>query len=227
VIFLVLFRYKKVRRENYSQPISKIYYWLFNFTVILVVTRCFVLARWVQLFFDIESNLLYSNLIISFNSLLITAWVVLSALYQPQIFSDIKSNQYPLGPSKVQKELVQESNERFKLIAEMLKGHMEREKPYLDYELTLEKLASQIEVPEKDLSLAINHYLNTHFFDFINQYRINEAKSILSDLKRKDETVLEILYAVGFNSKSSFYTAFKKLTGQTPKNFRKNQLNPN
>ena len=98
---------------------------------------------------------------------------------------------------------------------------MVEEKPYLDYQLTLQKLADQIQIPEKELSLLINHYLNKHFFDFINEYRINDAKTLLKDVTKKEVTVLEIVYQVGFNSKSSFYTAFKKVTGQTPTAYRK------
>jgi AraC-like DNA-binding protein len=63
--------------------------------------------------------------------------------------------------------------------------------------------------------------LNKHFFDFINEYRINDAKKLLKDPTKKEITVLEILYQVGFNSKSSFYTAFKKATNQTPTAYRK------
>ena len=98
---------------------------------------------------------------------------------------------------------------------------MVEEKPYLDFELTLQKLANQINMPEKELSLLINHHLNKHFFDFINEYRINDAKTLLKDPAKKEVTVLEILYEVGFNSKSSFYTAFKKSTNQTPTAYRK------
>ena len=57
--------------------------------------------------------------------------------------------------------------------------------------------------------------------DFVNEFRIKEAKSILKDPSKKEFTVLEILYEVGFNSKSSFNTAFKKHTGLTPTQFRK------
>ncbi|WP_162131559.1 helix-turn-helix domain-containing protein [Galbibacter marinus] len=102
--------------------------------------------------------------------------------------------------------------------------YMENEKPYLDYELTLQKLASQLDMPEKEISILINHHLGKHFFDFINEYRIEEAKRILGNQQNKALTILEILYQVGFNSKSSFYTAFKKVTNQTPTAYRKSAL---
>ncbi|PLX12007.1 MAG: AraC family transcriptional regulator, partial [Marinilabiliales bacterium] len=73
----------------------------------------------------------------------------------------------------------------------------------------------------KELSLLINHDLNQHFFDFVNGFRIRKAMEMLSDENKKKFTVLEILYDVGFNSKSSFNTAFKKYTKLTPTEYRK------
>src|SRR6185503_2829883 len=62
-----------------------------------------------------------------------------------------------------------------------------------------------------------------NFFDFINRFRIDEAKLMLTNPKDRKITVLEVLYQVGFNSKSSFNTLFKKYTGLTPTAFRKEQ----
>lgn len=96
---------------------------------------------------------------------------------------------------------------------------MKTEKPYLDDKLTLQKLAEKIDLPEKQLSQLINQHTGKHFFDFINEFRINEAKTLLKE--QSQLTVLEVLYEVGFNSKSSFYTAFKKETNLTPTDYRK------
>ncbi|MNR66287.1 DNA-binding transcriptional activator FeaR [compost metagenome] len=63
--------------------------------------------------------------------------------------------------------------------------------------------------------------MDKHFFDFVNEYRIEKAKEILKDPLQKELTILEILYKVGFNSKSSFSSSFKKYTGKTPTDFRK------
>jgi AraC-like DNA-binding protein len=102
-----------------------------------------------------------------------------------------------------------------------LRGHMEAGRPWLDPDLTLEQLASQVKVRPKLLSHAINEGLGKNFFEFINQYRIEEAKRLLTDPADKRITVLEVLYQVGFNSKSSFNTVFKKQTGMTPSEFKK------
>lgn len=74
----------------------------------------------------------------------------------------------------------------------------------------------------RDLSVLINQDLNQHFFDFVNEYCIKNAQDILKDVSKNKLTILEILYEVGFNSKSSFKTAFKKHIGKTPTQYRKN-----
>jgi len=81
-------------------------------------------------------------------------------------------------------------------------------------------LANQIDIPVRDLSILINHQMDQHFFDFVNEYRIQKAMHILKDESKSQLTVLEILYEVGFNSKSSFNTSFKKYTNLTPTAYR-------
>jgi YesN/AraC family two-component response regulator len=98
---------------------------------------------------------------------------------------------------------------------------MVEKEPFLNPSLTIQELADQVEIPVRDLSVLINHHINQHFFDFVNEYRVKKAMTILKDPTKKEYTVLEILYEVGFNSKSSFHTSFKKHTNQTPIEFRK------
>jgi AraC-like DNA-binding protein len=95
------------------------------------------------------------------------------------------------------------------------------EKPYLNPSLSIRSLSEEIKMNARDVSVLINQNLNQHFFDFINEYRVKKAMEILKDAAKKELTVLEVLYEVGFNSKSSFNTAFKKHTGLTPTQFRK------
>lgn len=98
---------------------------------------------------------------------------------------------------------------------------MEADKPYIDGDLTLQKLADKISVPANHLSQVINENVGQSFSDFVNSYRIEEAKRRLQDPKCKHLSVLGIGEAVGFNSKSSFNAVFKKHTNTTPSEFRK------
>lgn len=98
---------------------------------------------------------------------------------------------------------------------------MVEEKPFLNPSVTIQDISNDLEIPVRELSLLINHKLGQHFYDFINAYRIESAMDILKDVTKSKLTVLEILYHIGFNSKSSFNTAFKKHTGNTPTAYRK------
>lgn len=98
---------------------------------------------------------------------------------------------------------------------------MEDEKPFTDGDLTLQRLAEKLAIPAQHLSQVINERLNQTFSDFINRYRVEEAKRKLLDPKRQHYTVLAIAEEVGFNSKSSFNAVFKKFTNMTPSEFRK------
>jgi AraC-like DNA-binding protein len=97
---------------------------------------------------------------------------------------------------------------------------MEKEKPYTDGDLTLQKLAKTLAISPHHLSQMINEQLNQNFFEFINLYRIEEAKRMLVDPNRKHYSILAISEEVGFNSKSAFNAAFKKHTHMTPSEFR-------
>ncbi len=106
-----------------------------------------------------------------------------------------------------------------------LKVIMNDEKPYLESSLTLQKLADMVGISPQHLSQIINEKLNQNFFDFINCHRIKEAKRLLVDPKGELLTILAIAEEVGFNSKSSFNTAFKKITGMTPTEYKKSLSN--
>lgn len=98
---------------------------------------------------------------------------------------------------------------------------MEEEKPYLVHTLTLDELAERIPINARALSMIINRHFNRNFFEFVNFYRIEEAKKMLSDQNCMDKSVLNIMLDVGFNSKAAFNTFFKKFVGLTPSQYRK------
>lgn len=74
------------------------------------------------------------------------------------------------------------------------------------------------------LSAVIKHSFQTNFYEFVNSYRIDEAKSILDDPREIDKTMIEIAGECGFNSKATYNTFFKKLAGCTPTEYRKKSL---
>ncbi len=97
---------------------------------------------------------------------------------------------------------------------------MEKEKPFLDSELTLLQLAEQFGVTNNHLSQIINENAQKNFYSFINSYRLEESVRLLKDEKNAKYTILAIAYDAGFKSKSVFNTLFKKEKGMTPSQFR-------
>jgi AraC-like DNA-binding protein len=103
--------------------------------------------------------------------------------------------------------------------------YMETNKPFRNPEISLESLANEISVNPRILSQLINESFNKNFKSFILDYRIKESMQMLADSKYRKHTVLEILYEVGFNSKSAFNNQFKLLTNLTPLEYRSKFIN--
>ncbi len=101
---------------------------------------------------------------------------------------------------------------------------MEVQKLYLKHNLNIEEFSKRIDLPIKDVSAVINKHYGTNFFEFMNKYRVEEAKRLLLDKNCADMTVLDILLQAGFNSKSAFHRFFNRLVGVSPTEFRKQAL---
>ncbi|HWB25045.1 MAG TPA: helix-turn-helix domain-containing protein [Chitinophagaceae bacterium] len=151
-------------------------------------------------------------------------FMLFKALRNPELFAvmEEKEIQEAAQPAKYLSSTLAD-DEKTRLL-NRLQQYMQSWKPYLEPEITLNKLAAQIEVKPKTLSQVINELLQQNFFEFINFYRVEEAKRLLTNPKDKKITVLEVMYEVGFNSKSSFNTLFKKATGVTPSDFKRQNM---
>ncbi|GHN00878.1 hypothetical protein WSM22_23670 [Cytophagales bacterium WSM2-2] len=103
-------------------------------------------------------------------------------------------------------------------ILDRLKQVMEKEKPFLSPTFSLPDLADKLKISVHQLSQAINEGLDKTFFELIAEYRVEEAKHLLKS--QPNIKIEEIAEQVGYNSKSSFNTVFKKITGKTPSEYR-------
>jgi AraC-like DNA-binding protein len=102
---------------------------------------------------------------------------------------------------------------------------MEEQKPFVRSTLTLQELSDELQISAHNLSEVINTKLGKNFFDFVNGFRVKEVQARLADPQYDHLTILAIAQDAGFNSKSTFNTIFKKVTNQTPSEYRR-QLNP-
>lgn len=106
--------------------------------------------------------------------------------------------------------------------ADRLASYVKSEKPYLNNNLKLSELATDLDIPYHHLSQVFNEQLQTTFFDYINQLRIETCKELI--VQRPDANLLEIAFEAGFNNKTSFTNAFKKFENTTPSAYRRQMM---
>lgn len=104
---------------------------------------------------------------------------------------------------------------------DQLEQHMQAQQAYLDSGLSLPQLAEQLSVSVNYLSQVINEHGQQNFFDYINARRVKHLIALMQLSANKERGLLDLALESGFNSKSSFYSAFKKHQGQTPGQYRK------
>lgn len=124
----------------------------------------------------------------------------------------------PLKKEKYSKQAVSEEDR--KKYIRMIRSFMEKEKPYLNDEISLTDLSSSLGIPKHHFSITVNSELNMNFFQFISFYRVKEAERLLSLPEYSEHTILRIALDSGFQSKSAFNKAFKQFTGFTPAEYR-------
>ncbi len=143
-------------------------------------------------------------------------WIGYNGFSQPEIFNSI------LFLPEIEKPVLKvnsETEEQFNKIVEVIF----KQKLFANTDLNLRSLSLQLNLKEKELSKLINTYTQNNFYHFINQFRVEEFKSLLSSEKAEQLSLLGLSEEAGFSSKSTFYTAFKNTEGITPKQYQ-NQL---
>lgn len=108
-------------------------------------------------------------------------------------------------------------------IAEKLHMVMIENKPYKDYNLTIETLSDQLDISRNKLSRAINRSFGKNFSQYINEYRVREAIHLMADPQTRLYSMDELMEMAGFNGRTSFYRLFKQITGLSPAEYRKSR----
>jgi AraC-like DNA-binding protein len=136
-------------------------------------------------------------------------------------FQAIRQSGFFKQPSLIDQQKYKSSSvtpEQQQQLLAKLKDMMRFSKPFLKPDFSLPELADQLHVTVHQLSQVINEGLGKSFFEMTAEYRIEEAKLLLKE--RANIKIEEIAGQVGYNSKSSFNTSFKKITGKTPSEWR-------
>ncbi len=222
VYFIISLRFILLYRKNLSNETAVIDTTFHRWMLLLVSLLALpVTCIWFYLNADYQRFIILIQLLSFF---LILLSIYAAALFKPELFHRFPHQMLIPESSEEQKKKYESSNlqelQKDKYI-ENLSTYFTKHKPYLLPDLTLSQLSEQINIPAHYLSQVINEKLECTFLDFINRYRVEAAKTKLTNPKLSHYTIMAIAYEAGFNSKSTFYAAFKKFSGMTPSAYRK------
>ncbi len=205
--FIVLCRaYKKCRALNYEISNTE-WIWL----LILILGTSLIQVSY------------FSNYVLGLTSYTTGPVIYAFFIYFLSIYSVLNKNilGYVAGGT-IKYKNIKLNDDEFNYYKNHLLHLMETEKPYLNPSFTLSQLSKQISLPTYLSSHLINKGFDKNFSEFVNAYRITEAKSKLISESHSHLKIAEIAYECGFNTLSSFNSSFKKTTGLTPSQFKNN-----
>lgn len=219
-------RYSQHITTNYSTIDKLDLYWLkllvIGFMAIRTWAVLVIALILISIHFGIETNFGVMGLLGNYTTFLLVSVLIFFGLGHSAVWGGLESKNSTADESEA--DVIKDDVSKDKIKPEMIEQisrYMETQKPYLTPALTLEKLAGQLKLQPRLLSNIINRHFDCNFFEFINSYRVEEAKHILADVKQADKNMLDVMLDVGFNSKATFNTLFKKKAGMTPSEYRK------
>lgn len=216
-------RYSQHIRTNFSDIDRLDLTWLKMLVIGFLVIRLWAVLVGVLILisvsFGITTNFEIMGLTGNYTTFIMVSMLIFFGLGHSSVFEgiEVKNNDTDTDTAKVESLKDKIKDTQVKQLADF----MVQEKPYLAPALTLDKLASQLKMQPRILSHLINRHFACNFFEFINSYRVEESKRILSDPANNEKNMLDVMYDVGFNSKATFNTLFKKKVGMTPSEYRK------
>lgn len=215
-MFRIVRGYRRGLRDVYSAADRIDLAWLQGLLVVISLHWVFVSARSTLGLLDVRVaaltgflDLFSITIFFGFTTVLVVSGLA-HVKHFPGIDETLPANGTPMNA------------EDLKRCAEQVTGFMNTERPHLDPFLSLDDLALRLSVPSWQLSRVLNTVFGKNFFIFVNGFRVEEAKTRLTDPARSHETMLKILHDSGFNSKSTYNEAFKRHTRMTPSEYRRN-----
>jgi AraC-like DNA-binding protein len=209
--------YQNLMRQEISNTENVNISWVrFFMTVFLLVNISFLFSLFAVIHLDIMMWVWKSvGIILSFSIFALGYRGIL----QREIFE--ASSAILIGTSPQLTERIEQGKPDQQLIKKLL-TFMQHQKPYLDPELSLSSLSKELGLNRNQLSQLINDGLGENFYDFVNKYRVDEVKRLLIDPAKQNYNLLGMALEAGFKSKSTFNLVFKRFTGLTPTEYKKN-----
>jgi len=218
ILFLILriiTNYQKKYLDIFSNIQSINLNWLKYTTILLLISYVFQLATLSAFLSEHHRETIF--MLDSLLSLVFLYWITIYGIRQSHIPKD-----FQIFEKNTPDTISSSSEYEF----EILKSYLEENKSYKNTNLTVVELAEMVHMHPKKVSATINEFSKNNFNQFINLYRIKEAKELLLDPEYNNFTIEAIAQESGFKSKSVFNTFFKSVTGKTPTSFRTETLNP-
>ena len=207
-----LLRYQEFIQQEVSNKEGVDISWVrFFMIVFLLINVYFLFSLFATIHLSIDERLPKITAFIFSLSLFALGY---KGMLQKEVRQTIEPGGETLSPTLVKKPDQQ-------LVSRLL-AYMTEKKPYLDAELTLSSLAHDLTISRSQLSVLINEGTGDNFYDFVNKYRVEEIKKLMIDPRVKNYNLLGIALEAGFKSKSTFNLIFKRFTGLTPTEYRKN-----
>jgi AraC-like DNA-binding protein len=217
VIFTIIstVRYNRTIKDSYANIENIDLSWLIYLVIATVVIWIVVLLSYLLGFIygdEIQANLLiYISISIFLYTFAIKSYKQSEIVYHSKKEKERKAyKKSGLTDSRADE------------ILEEIRNFMEKEKPFLDTKLSLNRFAEMLDISSHNLSEVINTRLGKNFYDFVNSYRVEEVKKLIQKDKESVYSILAHGFEAGFTSKSAYYSAFSKFTGITPAKYRKN-----
>jgi len=212
--FSALRKYRLQLKELYSNLVKIDLQWINIVLYFLILMSSTDLAIYTAINLDLKGFIVFPWL--TYQTISINLILCICLIYKGMGQSEFSVGKFPL-PKYVQNNTDISNYEEYK---KKLTRLMTDEKPFLLPELSLDELAKKMDITPRLLSQIIHVCFNQNFNNYINHYRVEEAKKLFAKDKEFKKSIFEILLDSGFNSKSVFNYSFKKTTGVTPKEFR-------
>lgn len=213
--FVILFKHSKLYQYVLSFDNIK---WLKNFmflgSIVILMWICAIILNFDKIL-NPESFIYYP---LRLSSTMLLYLVGYQGFYNYSLMAERVQLRRVIAAEGVNNYSIKEAKETQFLV---IKKHIEVDKRFLDPTFSLECLATEMEMSTSKLSLLLNQESGHNFSDYINILRVEKAKEYLTNADYATYTIVAIGLECGFNSKSTFYAAFKKFTNTTPLDYKK------
>lgn len=231
----ILWKFSKKKNNYLNIPKKQLkitFRWLVSLIILVLFLVLNFLALTIYFIFYTVDQLKQNTLVVNATTGIAFLFLAIGVLFFPKILYGMpnKKNRIP----KIKRKSIraknsnsnanvtlpdEEENEPFLELAERIKDYFEKEKPYINSRFSIADIAIKMEVPQNHVSYCINSIFNTKFSKLRTELRIEYTKKLLLESSHSNITIDGIAQMSGFSSRSSFYSAFKEVTGETPSDF--------